>query len=141
MTGADISRRRSSWRGPPRELGLPEARFVRSNLYDLPNGLDGDFDLVYTSRGVLGWMPDIRAWAEVVAHFVAPGGRFFITEIHPVVNVFENEGVAPGRASARLPVLGAPRRRWSSSTGSYADPDATSATRRSTAGTTASARS
>src|SRR5574338_1070712 len=63
------------------DLGFPEARFVESNLYDLPDHLDGEFDIVYTSRGVLGWLPDIRAWARVVAHFVAPGGRFFISEI------------------------------------------------------------
>jgi SAM-dependent methyltransferase len=85
------------------ELGFPEARFVESNLYDLPGNLDGRFDIVYTSRGVLGWLPDIRAWAKVVAHFLAPGGVFFITEIHPVLQAFEGDGVAP-----RLPVLGAP---------------------------------
>ena len=36
------------------ELGFPDARFVRSNLYDLPETLDGTFDIVYTSGGVLG---------------------------------------------------------------------------------------
>jgi SAM-dependent methyltransferase len=89
------------------ELGFPDARFVRSNLYDLPKALEGTFDIVYTSRGVLGWLPDIRAWARVVAHFLAPGGTFFITEAHPVMNVFENEGVAPWRAPPDLSVLGA----------------------------------
>ena len=67
------------------------------------------FDIVYTSRGVLGWLPDIRAWARVVAHFLAPGGTFFITEAHPVVQAFENEGVAARRAAPGLPVLGARR--------------------------------
>ena len=78
------------------EIGIPDARFVRSDLFELPDVLAGTFDVVYTSRGVLGWLPDIRRWANVVAHFVRPGGRFYITEIHPVANSFENEGVAPG---------------------------------------------
>ena len=65
------------------DLGL-HARFVESNIYDLPQHLEGQFDVVYTSRGVLGWLPDIRGWARVVAHFVRPGGIFFITEAHPV---------------------------------------------------------
>ncbi len=39
---------------------------------------------MYTSRGVLCWLPDIRGWARVVAHFVKPGGIFFITEAHPI---------------------------------------------------------
>jgi SAM-dependent methyltransferase len=65
------------------DVGL-EARFVESNVYDLPERLDGTFDVVYTSRGVLGWLPDIRGWAQVVSHFVKPGGIFFINEAHPV---------------------------------------------------------
>jgi SAM-dependent methyltransferase len=77
------------------DIGIEDARFVESNLYELPEHLDGKFDVVYTSRGVLGWLPDIRAWARVVAHFLAPGGTFFITEAHPVFQVFENEGVVP----------------------------------------------
>lgn len=65
------------------DLGFPEARFVQSNVYERPANLDGRFDIVYTSRGVLGWLSDIRAWANVVANFLAPGGVFFITEMHP----------------------------------------------------------
>ena len=85
------------------EIGHPEARFVRSAVYDLPQVLEGDFDLVYTSRGVLGWLPDIKRWAQVVAHFVRPGGRFYIAEIHPIAQAFENEGVAPGELVLRYP--------------------------------------
>ena len=86
------------------ELGFPEARFVRSDLYDLPAALDGDFDVVYTSRGVLGWLPDIRRWAQVVAHFVRPGGTFYITRDPPGrPGVLENEGVAPGELRLAYP--------------------------------------
>ena len=110
VTGADLSPDAIELaRALADELGFPDARFVRSNLYDLPDALEGTFDIVYTSRGVLGWLPDIRAWARVVAHFLAPGGTFFITEAHPVIKVFENEGVAARRAAPRLSVLGARR--------------------------------
>jgi SAM-dependent methyltransferase len=106
------------------ELGFPEARFVCSNLYDLPEALDGSFDIVYTSRGVLGWLPDIRAWARVVAHFLASGGTFFITEAHPVMNVFENEGVAPGELRLTYPYWEHREPLTFAVKGSYADPDA-----------------
>jgi SAM-dependent methyltransferase len=78
------------------ELDLP-ARFVESNVYDLPERLDDSFDVVYTSRGVLGWLPDIRRWAQVVAHFVRPGGIFYITEAHPIAWVLSED--APIRAA------------------------------------------
>lgn len=106
------------------ELGFPAARFVQSNLYDLPANLDGTFDIVYTSRGVLGWLPDIRAWARVVAHFLAPGGVFFITEIHPVAQTFEDEGVAPGELRIRYPYWEHPDPISFEVKGSYADPTA-----------------
>jgi SAM-dependent methyltransferase len=69
------------------ELGL-EARFILSDILDLPNVLADRFDVVYTSRGVLAWLPDLSAWARVVAHFLRPGGMFYITEEHPFSHVF-----------------------------------------------------
>jgi SAM-dependent methyltransferase len=107
------------------DIGLADrARFVRSDLFELPDVLEGSFDLVYTSRGVLGWMPDIRRWAEVVAHFVRPGGRFYITEIHPVAQVFENENVAPGQLDLVYPYWEHRAPLAFDNIGSYADPDA-----------------
>ena len=125
VTGADFSQVAIDLaRSIAVEIGHPEARFVRSNVYDLPEALEGDFDLVYTSNGVLGWLPDIRAWARVVAHFVRPGGRFYITEVHPVTMVFAEDGVAPGELVLRYPY-------WEHATpisipvvGSYADREA-----------------
>jgi len=125
VTGADFSLAAVEMaRTLAADLGFPDARFVQSNLYDLPSNLDGTFDIVYTSRGVLGWLPDIRAWAQVVAHFLAPGGTFFITEIHPIANVFENEGVEPGELRLTYPYWEHPEPLTFAVTGSYADPTA-----------------
>ncbi len=59
-------------------------RFIVSELYDAPEALDEQFDLVYTGVGALNWLADIDGWAGVVDHFVKPGGRLLITEAHPV---------------------------------------------------------
>src|SRR3954470_3000913 len=73
VTGLDFSAEAiAAARDLAAEVGI-EATFVESNIYDAPGVLDGQFDVVYTSNGVLGWLPDIRAWATVVAHFVRPG--------------------------------------------------------------------
>jgi SAM-dependent methyltransferase len=85
------------------DVGFPEARFVQSDVYDLPTVLEADFDLVYTSRGVLGWLPDVAGWARVVAHYVRPGGRFYINEIHPIAQALETEGVGPGELRLAYP--------------------------------------
>jgi len=125
VTGADFSPAAIELaRSLADELGFPDARFVESNLFDLPGVLEGEFDVVYTSRGVLGWLPDIRAWARVVAHFLAPGGTFFITEIHPVLQVFENEGVASGELRLTYPYWEHAEPLTFEVSGSYADPTA-----------------
>jgi hypothetical protein len=65
-----------------------------------------------------------RAWARVVAHFLASGGTFFITEAHPVFNVFENEGVEPGELRLTYPYWEHRDPLVFDVTGSYADPSA-----------------
>jgi ubiquinone/menaquinone biosynthesis C-methylase UbiE len=97
VTGADLSPTAVALaRRVADEIGFPEARFVQSNVYDLPAVLDGEFDVVYTSRGVLGWLPEVAGWATVVARYVRPGGRFYLNEIHPIAQALENEGVSLG---------------------------------------------
>jgi SAM-dependent methyltransferase len=67
-----------------RELEI-DARFVRSNIYDLPDDslIPDRFDIVYTGLGVLGWLPDLKHWARVIGHYLKPGGTFYILEGHP----------------------------------------------------------
>jgi SAM-dependent methyltransferase len=125
VTGADFSEKAVELaRRLAAELGISDARFIRSDLYDLPNVLDEQFDVVYTSRGVIGWLPDIRRWAEVVAHFVRPGGTFYIAEIHPIAQAFENEGVEPGELRLAYPYWEHANPLTFPVKGSYADPTA-----------------
>jgi SAM-dependent methyltransferase len=43
------------------------------------------YDFVFTGIGALCWLPDIAAWAGVVAGLLRPGGRLFIREGHPIL--------------------------------------------------------
>lgn len=69
------------------KLGL-DAEFICSNLYDLRQNLSGQYDIVYTSYGVLYWLNDLQDWAKIIAHFLKPGGLFLIVEGHPLSNIF-----------------------------------------------------
>jgi SAM-dependent methyltransferase len=123
VTGVDFSPRAiERARALSEEVGV-EARFIESDLYALPGVLDEQFDVVYTSRGVLGWLPDIERWGQVAAHFVKPGGILYVTEVHPLVWVLDEEH--------RLPDLRLKYHYWSRPEplafpvqGSYADPQA-----------------
>ena len=67
------------------------AKFICSDLYELPNQLNEKFDIVFTSYGTIGWLPDINKWASVVSHFLKPGGTFVFAEFHPVVWMFDDD--------------------------------------------------
>ena len=91
VTGVDFSDKAIALaKSLSKELQI-EANFICSNIYDLPKVLTGKFDIVFTSYGVLCWLPDICGWAKVIEHFLKPGGTFYIIEAHPFTNVFENE--------------------------------------------------
>jgi ubiquinone/menaquinone biosynthesis C-methylase UbiE len=60
-------------------------QFVCCNVYDLKQYLDKKFDIVFTSYGTVGWLPDLDSWAEIVSHFLKPGGIFYIADFHPVL--------------------------------------------------------
>lgn len=83
VTGVDFSERAVVRARALAEEQRLSARFIQSNIYDLPAVLDDQFDIVFTSYGVLCWLPDLTRWAAVIAHFLKPGGTFYIVDGHP----------------------------------------------------------
>jgi len=91
VTGADFSRPAIQVaRRLARQTGV-RARFLHSNIYDLPDVLNEQFDIVYTAKGAICWLPDIDRWAGVVSRFLKPGGLFYLLEDHPIAELFQNE--------------------------------------------------
>ncbi len=66
------------------ETGL-DGTFICSNIYDVPDVLEGagTFDIVFTSYGAIGWLPDLQPWGAIIARYLKPGGFFYIAEGHP----------------------------------------------------------
>ena len=65
--------------------------FIRSDIYDFLAQNDEQFDVVFTSYGVLCWLSDLNAWGAGSAKALKPGGRLVLLEFHPVFNLFEYE--------------------------------------------------
>jgi SAM-dependent methyltransferase len=72
------------------ELGM-DAKFICCNIYDIKNHLKGEFDIVFTSYGVISWLPDLDKWAEIISHFLKPQGTFYMAEFHPVIWMFDDD--------------------------------------------------
>lgn len=67
-----------------------QAEWVASNVIDHRPELDGRFDIVYTSYGTIGWLPDLKPWAANIRRYLKPGGRLVFVEFHPVVWMWDN---------------------------------------------------
>jgi len=119
------------------ELGLDDrTRFVCADLYDARHRLPDPegFDVVYTTWGTIGWLPDTAEWARIIAWFLKPGGRLYFADGHPTAFVFDDAS-ATGAGDARpfpVPTYGYFREEGLSldEDGDYADPEATLANSR-----------
>lgn len=65
-------------------LGLGDrVRFVCATVDDAPAAVDEVFDGVYTSWGVLCWIPSLAKWARSIRELLRPGGWFYVADTHP----------------------------------------------------------
>ncbi len=67
-----------------------DTEFICCDVYDLPNHLNQQFDIVFTSYGTIGWLPNLDKWASVVSEFLKPGGKLVFVEFHPFVWMFDD---------------------------------------------------
>ena len=84
VIGLDLSEASLAHARSIAERAGANVEFVHANVYDAREAVSGNFDLVYTSIGVLCWLPDIDLWARVVARLLRPGGRLVLRDDHPV---------------------------------------------------------
>jgi SAM-dependent methyltransferase len=66
------------------------AHWVHANVLDSQPALDGRFDVVFTSFGAIGWLPDLKPWGRNIARYLKPGGRFVLVEFHPFVWMYDD---------------------------------------------------
>jgi len=94
VTGVDISDKSIERAFELKEKTGLNATFVRSDVLDLIGKIENKFDIVYQSYGTHAWISDIDRWAEVVAHYLKPGGFFYMVDLHPISIPWEQPSVA-----------------------------------------------
>ncbi|WP_127506028.1 class I SAM-dependent methyltransferase [Actinoplanes solisilvae] len=99
VTGLDLSAESCA---AARRLA-PDITFVHANVYEAVLALGGrQFDVVYTGKGALCYLPDLPRWASEVAALLKPGGVAYVVEFHPVLNAIGLVPRSPDDASLLL---------------------------------------
>ncbi len=110
VTGVDFSTEAISLaKDLSAKIDVP-ARFIRSNVYELDKVISEEFDIVYTSYGVLCWLPDLRKWGRLIAERLRPGGFFYTVEGHPFGDLIDENCL--DRFQAAYPYFSGPPMRF-----------------------------
>ncbi len=88
-TGVDISEKAIELAKQLNEELALDAQFVCCNVLDTSSYVKDKFEIVFTSYGVIGWLPDLKPWAQMIAERLQPGGTFYMVEFHPIVWMFD----------------------------------------------------
>ena len=91
VTGVDLSDKAIEKATEFNQLLHLDVKFICCDIYDLPTYLNEKFDIVFTSYGTIGWLPDLSKWANIVSKYLKPNGKFIMAEFHPVVWMFDND--------------------------------------------------
>ncbi|MBL0183767.1 MAG: class I SAM-dependent methyltransferase [Chitinophagaceae bacterium] len=100
VTGVDLSDEAIKLANEIKDELKLNADFICANIYDLADGSkvpplggfrEAGFDIVFTSYGTIGWLPDLDKWAAIVSHFLKPGGTFYIADFHPTLWMMDND--------------------------------------------------
>jgi SAM-dependent methyltransferase len=69
-----------------RDAGV-DIHYVRADVYEAVAALGAQrFDIVYTGKGALCYLPDLAAWAQTIWTLLKPGGFLYLVEFHPLFN-------------------------------------------------------
>ncbi|KAG0051125.1 hypothetical protein BGZ83_004070 [Gryganskiella cystojenkinii] len=67
-----------------------EATFIRSDVLDYFVETEPEqFDVVFASYGVIGWIASMEKYTAGIARILKPGGRFCLVEFHPTQFIFD----------------------------------------------------
>jgi SAM-dependent methyltransferase len=68
-----------------------KVEFICADVFSLPEVLEGKFDLIFTTYGVIGWLPDLNKWANIISHFLKEDGELLLVEFHPFIWMFDDD--------------------------------------------------
>jgi SAM-dependent methyltransferase len=122
VTGIDISPESLRYaRKLAEQMGIG-ADFIESDIMEVADKVHTKYDIVFSSTGVLCWLPDIKRYAQIVRQLLDDNGFFYIFDGHPIRSVLVNEA---GSVSTKM-IQGNYFRKevWQyDNMGDYTDPD------------------
>ena len=91
VTGVDFSEKAIAYAEKlKKELQL-NTTFLCENVYDLESINSKPYEIVFSSYGIVGWLPDLKKWAEVINKQLEINGKFILVDFHPALWMFDDD--------------------------------------------------
>ncbi|HNQ12174.1 MAG TPA: class I SAM-dependent methyltransferase [Bacteroidia bacterium] len=88
-TGVDFSEKAIEKAHVLSEMSKIPSSFICKDIYSLKEEKLNSFDIVFTSYGTIGWLPDLDQWANIISEHLKPGGLFVMADFHPLIWMFD----------------------------------------------------
>lgn len=85
------------------DLTVTNTTFIASDIMTLSKYYEGKHDVVFTSEGVLGWLPDLEIWARTVKQLLRPGGFLYVFDSHPFAAMLDEGELSHDRYKIKYP--------------------------------------
>lgn len=86
-----------------KDLGVTNVDFIESDIMDLMDNHEGKYDIVFTSDGAIGWLPDLNKWGKTIRYFLKDDGFFYVHDGHPFLLSFDEEKIKKGVLDLKYP--------------------------------------
>ena len=85
------------------DLGIENIDFIESDIMELMENHEGTYDIVFTSDGAIGWLPDLKKWGRTIKHFLKDDGFFYAHDSHPFYLTFDEDKLTRGVTEIKYP--------------------------------------
>jgi SAM-dependent methyltransferase len=104
VTGVDLATENIFYaRKMSAELGVKNIDFIESDIMEFKEKHNTQYDMVFTSEGVLCWLPDLNKWAETVKHLLKENGVLYVLDSHPFCMVFDQDKLRENMLEIKYP--------------------------------------
>lgn len=104
VTGVDFAPENTHYaKKLAQDFEVENVRFVTADVLKLAEVHEGKYDIVLTTDGVLGWLPDLNQWGKTIACFLEDDGFFYLHDSHPFMLIFDEEALAKGELLPKYP--------------------------------------
>ena len=84
-----------------KDFKMNHVSFIESDVLKLDEIHHEKYDIVFTSEGVLGWLPDLKKWAKVVRSMMKDDGYFYVYDSHPFFHLFDEDLLSLGESKLK----------------------------------------